>query len=310
MAHESHSNFMEYDTRKIKSEKGIIPFKGIKRFNEKYVMYSSNHLQTLLQCPVCSTSMRPPIHQCVNGHTICTNCNAGVQKRCPRCQSELGDIRCLVLEKMAESMQLPCKYQSIGCPDIFSYYNKPKHEQHCHFRPYSCPFPGSKCSVSGDIATLVDHLKDDHQVDLHDGCTFNHRYVKSDHNEVDNATWMITVFNCFGRQFCLHFEAFQLGASLVYMAFLRFMGEDTEARKFRYSLEVGGLGRKLVWEGIPRSIRESHTKIRDSQDGLIISRKLAIFFSGGDEQELKLRVRGKIWKNRKAIISHSESFAQ
>ncbi|KAJ6698551.1 E3 UBIQUITIN PROTEIN LIGASE SIAH [Salix purpurea] len=153
---------------------------------------------------------------------------------------------------------------------------------------------GSECSVSGDIPALVSHLKDDHKVDMHDGCTFNHRYVKSNPNEVENATWMLTVFNCFGRQFCLHFEAFQLGMAPVYMAFLRFMGDDNEAKKFSYSLEVGGNGRKLVWQGIPRSIRDSHRKVRDSQDGLIIQRNLALYFSGGDRQELKLRVTGRL----------------
>jgi len=82
----------------------------------------------------------------------------------------------------------------------------------------------------------------------------------------------------------------------VYMAFLRFMGEEYEARKFSYSLEVGGNGRKLTWVGKPRSIRDGHRKVRDSQDGLIIQRSLALYFSGGDRQELKLRVAGNIWK--------------
>ncbi|KAF9603516.1 hypothetical protein IFM89_036789 [Coptis chinensis] len=41
------------------------------------------------------------------------------------------------------------------------------------------------------------------------------------------------------RQFCLHFEAFQLRMAPVYMAFLRFMGDEDEAKKFNYSLEVG-----------------------------------------------------------------------
>ena len=80
------------------------------------------------------------------------------------------------------------------------------------------------------------------------------------------------------------------------MAFLRFMGDDDEAKKFRYSLEVGASGRRLIWLGIPRSIRDSHRKVRDSQDGLVIQRKLALSFSGGDGQELKLRITGRIWK--------------
>ena len=32
-----------------------------------------------------------------------------------------------------------------------------------------------ECSVTGDIPSLVEHLKDDHKVDMHSGCTFNHR---------------------------------------------------------------------------------------------------------------------------------------
>ncbi|KAI7742270.1 hypothetical protein M8C21_002458 [Ambrosia artemisiifolia] len=240
--------------------------------------------------------MYPPIHQCHNGHTICSTCKTRVHNRCPTCRQELGDIRCLVLEKVAESLEFPCKYSSLGCPGIFPYYNKLKHETICSFRPYSCPYAGSECSVVGDIPCLVSHLRDDHKVDMHSGYTFNHRYVKSNPREVENATWMLTVFNCYGQYFCLHFEAFQLSMAPVYMAFLRFMGDENDARNYRYSLEVGGNGRKLIWEGTPRSIRDGHRKVRDSHDGLIIQRNMALFFSGGDRKELKLRVTGRIWK--------------
>lgn len=131
--------------------------------------------------------------QCHNGHTLCSTCKTRVQNRCPTCRQELGDIRCLALEKVAESLELPCRYISLGCPEIFPYYSKLKHEALCNFRPYNCPYAGSECSVTGDIPFLVTHLRDDHKVDMHTGCTFNHRYVKSNPREVENATWMLTV---------------------------------------------------------------------------------------------------------------------
>lgn len=131
--------------------------------------------------------------QCHNGHTLCSTCKTRVHNRCPTCRQELGDIRCLALEKVAESLELPCKYYSLGCPEIFPYYSKLKHESVCNFRPYNCPYAGSECSVVGDIPFLVAHLRDDHKVDMHTGCTFNHRYVKSNPREVENATWMLTV---------------------------------------------------------------------------------------------------------------------
>ncbi|KAK4834609.1 hypothetical protein QYF36_025508 [Acer negundo] len=236
---ESNSIVSDYDST---AESNCASVKTSIVLGGKHGIYSNNGVYELLECPVCANLMYPPIHQCPNGHTLCSNCKNRVRNCCPTCRHDLGNIRCLALEKVAESLELPCRYQNLGCHDVFPYYSKLKHEQHCRFRPYNCPYAGSECSVTGDIPTLVAHLKDDHKVDMHDGCTFNHRYVKSNPHEVENATWMLTVFNCFGRQFCLHFEAFQLGMALVYMAFLRFMGDDEEAKKFSYSLEVGANG--------------------------------------------------------------------
>jgi E3 ubiquitin-protein ligase SIAH1 len=135
------------------------------------------------------------LFQCPNGHTLCSNCIVRVHNRCPICRHKLGNIRCLALEKVAESLELSCKYQSHGCLETFPYYSIPKHEAACKFRPYSCPYTGLECSVMGDVATLVSHLRDDHKVDMHNGCTFNHRYVRSNPQQMQNATWMLTVSN-------------------------------------------------------------------------------------------------------------------
>uniref|UniRef100_I1NCM1 RING-type E3 ubiquitin transferase n=1 Tax=Glycine max TaxID=3847 RepID=I1NCM1_SOYBN len=161
---------------------------------------TTTSVHDLLECPVCTNSMYPPIHQCHNGHTLCSTCKTRVHNRCPTCRQELGDIRCLALEKIAESLELPCRYISLGCPEIFPYYSKLKHEAICNFRPYNCPYAGSDCSVVGDIPCLVAHLRDDHRVDMHSGCTFNHRYVKSNPMEVENATWMLTDIPSFHAQ--------------------------------------------------------------------------------------------------------------
>nr|KAJ0186872.1 hypothetical protein LSAT_V11C900481420 [Lactuca sativa] len=88
----------------------------------------------LLECPVCTNSMYPPIHQ-----TLCSTCKTLVNNKCPTCRQELGDIGCLALEKATESLELPCKYSSLSCHGIFPYYSKHKHEVVCNFRPYSCP---------------------------------------------------------------------------------------------------------------------------------------------------------------------------
>eukprot|EP00249_Psilotum_nudum_P025685 c30466_g1_i1 orf=1-270(-) len=47
---------------------------------------TSSSVHELLECPVCTNSMYPPIHQCPNGHTLCSDCKARVHNRCPTCR--------------------------------------------------------------------------------------------------------------------------------------------------------------------------------------------------------------------------------
>ncbi|CAN4087578.1 unnamed protein product [Withania somnifera] len=66
-------------------------------------------------CILCSNS--PHVSQCAT-------CKTRVHNRCPTSRQELGDLRCLALEKVAESLELPCKYFSLGRSEIFPYYSK------------------------------------------------------------------------------------------------------------------------------------------------------------------------------------------
>lgn len=161
-----------------------------------------------------------------------------VHNRCPTCRQELGDIRCLALEKVAESLELPCKYYNLGCPEIFPYYSKLKHESLCNFRPYSCPYAGSECGIVGDIPSLVAHLRDDHKVDMHAGSTFNHRYVKSNPREVENATWMLTVsIYFFVYENTIFFNVFDFKTDIFFSCYLS---------GFRYSIALGNTSASIL----------------------------------------------------------------
>ncbi|KAG6471102.1 hypothetical protein ZIOFF_072199 [Zingiber officinale] len=137
---------------------------------------------------------------CPSGHTLCFSYKNKVNK-CPICRKEIGQIHCLALEKLAASLHLPCSYHHLDCP------------------------------FTGDIHELMSHLKQCHKLDLQAGSTFNHRYVKQDPHSVGNCSWTLTLFNCFDCYFCLHSEAFVIGCEPVYMTFICFMGEESEARK-------------------------------------------------------------------------------
>ncbi|OAY70880.1 E3 ubiquitin-protein ligase SINAT3 [Ananas comosus] len=233
-------------------------------------------LRELLECPICLITMHPPIYQCKNGHPLCSACKSKVGNQCPTCRQELGDIRCLVLEKVAEKFKHSCKYQSSGCPEVLPYSIKSKHEEQCSFRPFNCPYP--RCSVVGNISFLVAHLKDSHNGRTSNGCSYSERYIITYETGFQDRTWKPVVFHCYGHYFCLFFESFHLSGSPIYLAYVRFMGEDNEARKYSYGLAVKTNGRKMTWEGIPRSIRDSHESIRDSLDGFMIHSDMATFF--------------------------------
>ncbi|GJX30744.1 E3 ubiquitin protein ligase SINAT2 [Tanacetum coccineum] len=175
----------------------------------------------------------------------------------------MDSIRCLALEKVAEPLKAP----------------------------YNCPYSGSQCSVTGNIPELMTHLKNNHNIYMRDLAAFEHRYAQP----LKNATGMLCIFNCHGRQFCYHFEYFLLETSPCYIAFIRFMGDDNDADNFRYSLTISANCRTLSWQGVPSSIRHSHKKLRDSLDGLVISPSMALLFSDGDKKGLNLIVHGRVW---------------
>nr|GEV88295.1 E3 ubiquitin-protein ligase SINAT2-like [Tanacetum cinerariifolium] len=152
---------------------------------------------------------------------------------------------------------------------------------------YDCPYPGSKCLVREGISSLVEDLKDDHDVGIYDTYRFNHCRVQSYSNKMENANGIsVAVFSCYGVQFCYHLKDFLLGITPCYIAFLRFMGEDIEAKRFNYVLRLVGDDQVLQWQGVPRSLRDNLDKVRDDLDGLVIPRNLASLFSNGNGKEL------------------------
>ncbi|KAM3244338.1 hypothetical protein ACQJBY_055963 [Aegilops geniculata] len=95
--------------------------------------------------------MYPPIHRCSNGQTICSECKPRVHNGRPTCRSELGNIRCLALEKVGASLEFMSKFQNFGCLGMNPYYCKLKHESECQYRPYTGPYAGSVCTLADDI---------------------------------------------------------------------------------------------------------------------------------------------------------------
>ncbi|KAG0536802.1 hypothetical protein BDA96_03G094400 [Sorghum bicolor] len=70
----------------------------------------------VLDCPICYGPLQPPIFQCAVGHLICSSCRGKLQKpkKCHHCSCESSYNRCHGVEKIIESIQVPCSNTSFS----------------------------------------------------------------------------------------------------------------------------------------------------------------------------------------------------
>ncbi|KAM0833059.1 hypothetical protein ACQ4PT_064499 [Festuca glaucescens] len=111
-----------------------------------------------LDCTVCNHPLRPPILQCATGHVICISCHRKLwnKDRCYVCSITSGYQRCITLEKILESVQIPCSNTMYGCTVKTHYLEGADHDKSCPCAPCFCPDPG--CDFTGLTAELLDHL--------------------------------------------------------------------------------------------------------------------------------------------------------
>jgi hypothetical protein len=82
--------------------------------------------------------------------------------QCPSCSLPVRTfIRCLIAEKIVESLQVSCLYAHFGCSKMLRFTNRADHI--CAYRPCQCPAV-SGCIHEGSKQTLHEHLEKDHQV--------------------------------------------------------------------------------------------------------------------------------------------------
>ncbi|XP_031338451.1 uncharacterized protein LOC116167266 [Photinus pyralis] len=130
-------------------------------------------LLSFFECPVCNNFMRPPIFQCLSGHSLCNRCRPKLGQ-CPSCRTGFGNTRNYALESMSNGIKFPCTYRDLGCNVVLSASDVNKHELECKVRPYNCPFMEiNRCSWDGTYLGIITHLREQHA----DKCKFSN-YAK------------------------------------------------------------------------------------------------------------------------------------
>uniref|UniRef100_A0A8R7PMZ2 SIAH-type domain-containing protein n=1 Tax=Triticum urartu TaxID=4572 RepID=A0A8R7PMZ2_TRIUA len=93
---------------------------------------------------------------CSVGHFICSSCRPKlVRNKCHLCSAETTFQRCLGMERLMESVAVPCSNAKYGRTEKLTYYQKDEHEKACPNTPCFCP--GSSCSFAGATDALLDH---------------------------------------------------------------------------------------------------------------------------------------------------------
>ncbi|KAK9683151.1 hypothetical protein RND81_10G119600 [Saponaria officinalis] len=128
----------------------------------------------VLDCSICFEPLTIPVFQCDNGHIACSSCCNNLGNKCPSCCRKIGNNRCRAIEKVIESVKVPCCYVQNGCKETVSYCKKHEHEEKCRFAPCLCPF--TNCLFWGTPRELSHHMCQKH-ADLVVGFCYNSTFT-------------------------------------------------------------------------------------------------------------------------------------
>ncbi|EOA18200.1 hypothetical protein CARUB_v10006683mg [Capsella rubella] len=112
----------------------------------------------VLHCHVCFKPLTVPIFQCGEGHLACSSCCPKLSNKCHACALPFGKNRCIAMERVLESMCVPCPNAKYGCTAKLSYWKKQSHVKECNFPRCSCPALG--CDYTGPYKDLYQHFLD------------------------------------------------------------------------------------------------------------------------------------------------------
>lgn len=245
----------------------------------------------LLECPVCFDCMIPPIYQCREGHALCSDCLVKV-KACPTCRTSPIDVRCRVLDRLAESIgEVACRYASLGCTETMRYRLKKDHEQRCQYKFFQCLHADQGCSYEGTAADLVNHLVCSHDYEEIESKSINFCCNRKSLRLSDPVTmeqqcvWQRQIYHCFDKYFVLrvHRRAEADPAIYISLAAIHWKHHSN-----RYCISTQGNHRKYSFEGPVWSIRKGFKEVERVRDCLILPENIALFLSGGKGSETDL----------------------
>jgi E3 ubiquitin-protein ligase SIAH1 len=153
----------------------------------------------LLECPVCLTTMKPPIYQCRSGHSVCGECKERVED-CPTCRGAFIDTRNRIVEELAYKVRYPCINKFRGCNEKAQHKDMEKHESVCPHRMYHCLVAKDNgCTWTGPHSDIVAHTEQKHDKNIVRSDFVNsHTTNLISFNNINIQTYLLSVGRYFG----------------------------------------------------------------------------------------------------------------
>ncbi|TVU17741.1 hypothetical protein EJB05_33792, partial [Eragrostis curvula] len=130
-------------------------------------LYEADLDADALDCGVCFLPLKLPIFQCQVGHVVCSPCRdtlAAAGGKCHVCGASIaggGYRRCHAMERLVESVRVPCPNAARGCTARLAYYDRHGHRLMCAHAPCHCP--DEACGFTGSTEELLDHFSGVHR---------------------------------------------------------------------------------------------------------------------------------------------------
>jgi E3 ubiquitin-protein ligase SIAH1 len=214
----------------------------------------------LLECSECLETMRPPIYQCSNGHSVCGDC----KKRnilCPTCKYSFLTNRNLIGEELADQVKYPCRNASRGCDQKLLLEVLEKHEHFCAYRMYNCLVAKDiGCPWTGQRSDIVLHTVDNHVEDIFisDKCKICHEGF----NLFRECTFSVII--SFREEIFWLRSEFYSPKRMLYEV-VHYIGPQENASKYKYQHTFVSPSRdqKLVIENIVKCESDVRDNLRE-----------------------------------------------
>ncbi|XP_022997789.1 E3 ubiquitin-protein ligase SINA-like 10 isoform X1 [Cucurbita maxima] len=221
------------------------------------------------------------IVECENGHISCSSCCSKVHNKCPSCSLPIGYMRCRAIEKVLESIKMPCQNSRYGCKTTTNLNQINEHETLCPYQPCSCPL--SDCSYVDSAEHLGSHFRKRHQ-DSAKSISYNSRFTICLNS--DDKYCIFQAEND-GVLFVLSYSFETFGDAVT----LKRIGPRSSEKKFCYDIKAKSHGNVLSLLSVAKEIQR-WTEDPPSKGSLLIPNE----FFGSSSAQTILEIR--IWPSR------------